>query len=152
MDDNCDPDDLAAAFFAQQAAKEKAKATLPTGDWIRVIDAVAAAKNSDRKQDAGCPSLVPGTNDRGAVDAASWLVTAMPPPPTYNHPGDRKDGIVGIMLNSEDNRCSLGKNHSKVATETNELHRNRLKKYLVQKLDEKMTETDACLNRPDPHA
>jgi hypothetical protein len=35
MDD--DPDDLAAAFFRNQAAKEAAAKTIPMKDWIRII-------------------------------------------------------------------------------------------------------------------
>jgi hypothetical protein len=149
MDD--DPDDLAAAFFAQQTAKEKAKATLPTDNWIRVIEA-AAAKNTDgtavENKAVGGHSLAPVTNDGDAVNPSSWLVTTMPPAPTC-HAGDGDNGIIGIVLDSSENHCRLGTNPATedATKDRNELTlaetvmRRRLKDFLVQKLEEEMKET-----------
>ena len=108
MDD--DPDDLAAAFFAQQAAKEKAKATLPTEDWIRVIDVVKSRKSDDVDDaSSGQPSKLAGGDSRGSIDPASWLATKMPAAPKCH---TAVDGIGGIILDSSDNRCILGRNKS----------------------------------------
>ena len=89
MDD--DPDDLAAAFFAQQAAKENAKATLPTEDWIRVIEA-----KQQHTSTAGSDAVANG--DKNTIGQSSWLVTSMPPAPTYLDGNDDEDGVDGIIL------------------------------------------------------
>lgn len=163
MDD--DPDDLAAAFFAQQAAKEKAKATLPKEDWIRVIEKASTTKSpannaasSDDGKDANnsqssTAALVKGGDD-GIIDPSSWLVTTMPSAPEYHAMGNEKDGMVGIILDSSDTRCSLGKNNATLAAANDNAckeaqlsvaeqeMRRKLKEYLVQKLEEKMAKKE----------
>ena len=86
-----DPDDLAAAFFAQQAAKEQKKVTLPTSDWVHVIEARRAADVSvgdgDAKvevDDGAANSNSNSDKDSTAMrsmDPESWLVTTMPAAP-----------------------------------------------------------------------
>jgi hypothetical protein len=46
-----DPEELAAAFFAEQAAKEKARITLPVDDWTRAIIAVVREKGKKANND-----------------------------------------------------------------------------------------------------
>mmetsp|Transcript_20424 Transcript_20424/g.43802 ORF Transcript_20424/g.43802 Transcript_20424/m.43802 type:complete len:168 (-) Transcript_20424:286-789(-) len=148
MDD--DPDDLAAAFFAQQAAKEKAKATLPTDDWIRVVEAAkkklaisSSAAAVDDKDTDGQSRTRTGKGGEDNLDPSSWLVTAMPPAP--NHAAERNEGgVVGIVVDSSDaRRCSLeGRRASD--DEDNEIEltaeeeetRRRIVEYLVRKLEE----------------
>jgi hypothetical protein len=111
-----DPDDLAAAFFAAQAAKEQQKAKLPTEDWINAITTMQPVNH--------------GTLD----NAASWLVTTIPNAP------DQCKGTVGIELNS--NECHsfnllLCDDHKKSElTSSNDLEtaKEKIKQVLVQKL------------------
>ena len=104
-----DPDDLAAAFFAQQAAKEKAKTTLPTDDWIRVIEATTKQSASAAPDDGNATRK---SGDDTLVDPSSWLVTTMSPAPKCHADGN-EDGIVGILLDSSDiTCCSLGKTNA----------------------------------------
>ena len=119
MDD--DPDDLAAAFFAQQAAKETQKTALPTKDWIRVIN--EATKNSSEK-----------------VDAEQWLVTTLPDAQTG------KDGIQGIILNGES--CKLLKSND--ADNTDERHteiRDQIKQLMLQKIKSDLQKNTTIDNR-----
>lgn len=114
-----DPDDLAAAFFAAQAAKEEQKAKLPTEDWV---DAIMQLKTAD------------GTSDQAVNE---WLVTTIPNAVSKNE--DRE-----IMLNSSECNCNLLQtdssinNNTSALTEAQEdkLHatREKLKQALVQKL------------------
>lgn len=134
MDD--DPDDLAAAFFAQEAAKEKAKATLPTDDWISVIEANksiggggAAGDCGGARKDANGKFLEPPAKSANEIDPSSWLVTTMPTAPKYHTATEEDDGIVGIILDSSANHCSL-------LTSKEEEIRRQMKDYLVQKLEE----------------
>jgi hypothetical protein len=110
-----DPEELAAAFFAEQAAKEKARITLPIDDWTRAIIAVAREKgkkannNDDTKIDSSSCQMSLSTTT--APNATAWLVTTMPPAPTYftanneddkvndDRCGTNDNGIVGILLN-----------------------------------------------------
>mmetsp|Transcript_1471 Transcript_1471/g.2514 ORF Transcript_1471/g.2514 Transcript_1471/m.2514 type:complete len:168 (+) Transcript_1471:195-698(+) len=163
MDD--DPDDLAAAFFAAQASKEKAKATLPTDDWSRVIDNIEANKQSASSGSAASVAAVVDGKDAGtsstsesctlnmanggnAVNPSSWLVTTMPRVAPKYHTSD-EDGIVGIIVDSNDARCSrlgLGGNHDLEVVNERKYYltaaekemRCRMKAYLVKKLEEKM--------------
>lgn len=118
-------EELAAAFFVQQAAKEKARITLPIDDWTRAVIAAAAAgregkvkENSndahDAKEEVGsshCQTSSLSTTT--PTTASAWLVTTMPPAPTYRLAGNedeedvdgdrcgtRSKGIVGIILSS----------------------------------------------------
>jgi hypothetical protein len=120
-----DPEDLAAAFFAEQAAKEKARITLPIDDWTRAIIDVAAGmevtkENSNADDDA---KIIDSSRCQMSLSsitttaATAWLVTTMPPAPAYrlaNNENDEKadddrgstniKGIVGIILNSNETR------------------------------------------------
>ena len=120
-----DPEDLAAAFFAEQAAKEKARITLPIDDWTRAIIDVAAGRevtkensnaDDDAKIDSSRCQMSLSSITTTAADSA-WIVTTMPPAPTYrlaNNENDEKadddrgstniKGIVGIILNSNETR------------------------------------------------
>mmetsp|Transcript_26209 Transcript_26209/g.44698 ORF Transcript_26209/g.44698 Transcript_26209/m.44698 type:complete len:124 (-) Transcript_26209:328-699(-) len=120
MDD--DPDDLAAAFSAQQAAKEKAKATLPTEDWVRAIDASFAAFGNNERKDSG----------DAAGASKSWLVTNMPPAPTRD-----KDGIIGIRLDPSCDSCCSTSGKKQLTAAEKEI-RSRIKESLVQRLEEEM--------------
>ena len=114
-----DPDDLAAAFFAAQAAKEEQKAKLPTEDWV---DTIMQLKTAD------------GTSDQAVNE---WLVTTIPNVVSKNEDGE-------IMLNSSECNCNLLQtdssinNNASALTEAQEdkLHatREKLKQALVQKL------------------
>ena len=46
-----DPDDLAAAFFAQQAKKQKEEARLPVNEWAKTIFAHLDRKREDEDDD-----------------------------------------------------------------------------------------------------
>lgn len=158
MDD--DPDDLAAAFFAQEAAKEKAKAALPTDDWISVIEGNksiggggATGDCGGARKDAKGKLLEPPAKSIEEIDPRSWLVTTMPTAPKYHTATEEDDdGIVGIILDSSANHCSLlGKKDNAVGDTTNydsmeskemtpkeEEIRRQMKDYMVQKLEEKI--------------
>ena len=115
-----DPEELAAAFFAEQAAKEKARITLPIDDWTRATIAVVREKgkkannNDDTTIDSSSCQMSLSITD--PTTATAWLVTTMPPAPTYRTDineddkmnGDRcgttDKGIVGIILNSNETR------------------------------------------------
>lgn len=115
MDD--DPDDLAAAFFAQQAAKEAQKTALPTKDWIRVI------------QD---------TTD--AVDAEKWLVTTLPAAQVES---DGTKGMMGIILNSDS--CRLEHKNNDGSGEDDECDheiRDKIKQLLLQKIENNLQKLD----------
>lgn len=132
-----DPDDLAAAFFAAQAAKEKAKATLPTDDWIRVV-AAAGVGGED------------GAGDDRSTDPASWPVTAAPPEPARRDGSD--GGVVGIAVDRPMGRARCrgpgadedaardggGGKKCPRAEEGEAEMRRRIKEYLVRKLEETM--------------
>ena len=108
MDD--DPDDLAAAFFAQQAAKEAKKTALPVKDWIRVIE--------DNNT----------SNDTTEQAIEKWLVTTLPNANLDNQ------GIVGIILNGDN--CSL--KEKEVAMEDEDCNaeiRASIKQLLVQQIE-----------------
>mmetsp|Transcript_1017 Transcript_1017/g.1625 ORF Transcript_1017/g.1625 Transcript_1017/m.1625 type:complete len:128 (-) Transcript_1017:440-823(-) len=109
MDD--DPDDLAAAFFAQQAAKETQKTALPTKDWIRAIHE---------------------TTVTGEVDAEKWLATSLPDAQVESD--DDTKGIVGIILNTDS--CSLEKKNDggKEDEYDNEI-RDKIKQLLLQNIE-----------------
>jgi len=111
MDD--DPDDLAAAFFAQQAAKEAQKTALPTKDWIRAIHETT-------------------NNVTGEVDAEKWLATSLPDAQVESD--DDTKGIVGIILNTDS--CSLEKKNDggKEDEYDNEI-RDKIKQLLLQNIE-----------------
>ena len=69
MDD--DPNDLAAAFFASQSAREEARATLPIDDWTRAIADVVEARVEAVLLERGEPGarLAALGEERGAFDA-----------------------------------------------------------------------------------
>jgi hypothetical protein len=46
-DSDYDPDDLAAAFFAQQAQKQQAESKLPIDTWAKTIYATSATTQSE---------------------------------------------------------------------------------------------------------
>ena len=107
-----DPDDLAAAFFAQQAAKETQKTALPTKDWIRAIHETT-------------------NNVTGEVDAEKWLATTLPDAQVES---DDTKGIVGIILNTDS--CSLEKKNDggKDDLYDNEI-RDKIKQLLLQNIE-----------------
>ena len=76
---NEDPDDLAAAFFRQEAEKERLRSTLPVTDWVQIIRATNEVKSETEK----------------IMDPSSWLAKTIPP-----EPNKRRDstGITGIVL------------------------------------------------------
>jgi hypothetical protein len=109
-----DPEELAAAFFAEQAAKEKARITLPVDDWTQAIIAVAGEEVTKENIDSSSYQTSLSTTT-APTTATAWLVTTMPPAPTYRLAnnvddkvgGDRcgsNEGIVGIILNSNETR------------------------------------------------
>eukprot|EP00984_Skeletonema_dohrnii_P037077 scaffold38734_cov150-Skeletonema_dohrnii-CCMP3373.AAC.2 len=114
MDD--DPDDLAAAFFAQQAAKETQKTALPTKDWIRAIHDT--------------------TNN--VADAEKWLATTLPDAQVES---DGTTGIVGIILNTDS--CSLEKKNDggKDDEYDNEI-RDKIKQLLLQNIENNLQKLD----------
>lgn len=142
-----DPDDLAAAFFAQQAAKEQKKVTLPTSDWVHVIEARRAADESVGDGDAKVEVDHRAANSNSnsdkdsttmrSMDPESWLVTTMPAAPTY-----RDSGAVGIPLNTLDcmSILSIGGDETVMAPfEKEETDiRHRIKMELVNKLQESL--------------
>ena len=104
MDD--DPDDLAAAFFAQQAAKEAQKTALPTKDWRRILHETTRE-----------------------VDAEKWLATTLPHAQVES---DTK-GIDGIILN-RDSCCLEKKNDISKDEYSNEEMRDKIKQLMLQKI------------------
>jgi hypothetical protein len=115
MDD--DPDDLAAAFFAQQAAKEAKKTALPVKDWIRVIEDNNTSNDTTEQ----------------AINAEKWLVTTLPNAKVDE--ANQGQGIVGIILNG--NNCSLKKREIAMQDEdcNTEIIRDRIKQLLVQQIE-----------------
>lgn len=105
MDD--DPDDLAAAFFAQQAAKEAQKTALPTKDFVRIIHDTA-----------------------GEIDAEKWLATTLPHAQVES---DDTNGIDGIILN-RDSCCLEKKNDISQDEYNNEEMRDKIKQLMLQKI------------------
>ena len=132
-----DPDDLAAAFFAQQAAKEKAQTTLPIDDWAYVVNAAlqkskgTSSSSAENIGGGGKDTASGGTNNgqsrsckvsnEGKIDVEAWLVKTLPPPPPtqkINGMGNNKEGdIMGVILDSDDTHCSLGIQHISEALE-----------------------------------
>jgi hypothetical protein len=116
-----DPDDLAAAFFAQQAAKEAKKTALPTKDWIRVIHDTT-------------------NNTTGEADAEKWLATTLPEAQVDS---DNSKGIVGIILNSDS--CSLAKNNDSVKEDDEHEKiemRDKIKQLLLQNIESNLIESN----------
>ena len=105
-----DPDNLAASFFANQAAKEKQKATLPTDDWVKVVEAVLKKRKLKGKSTVDISTsnginTNSSTDDKtSSIDASEWLVTTMPPTPNKL----KVNGIDGIMLDTSNTHCNLG--------------------------------------------
>ncbi|KAK1743651.1 hypothetical protein QTG54_005248 [Skeletonema marinoi] len=116
---NDDPDDLAAAFFAQQVAKETQKTALPTKDLIRAIHETT-------------------NNVTGEVDAEKWLATSLPDAQVES---DDTKGIVGIILNTDS--CSLEKKNDdgKDDKYDNEV-RDKIKQLLLQKIKDNLQKLD----------
>lgn len=113
---NDDPDDLAAAFFAQQAAKEAKKTALPVKDWIRVIEDNNTSNDTTEQ----------------AINAEKWLVTTLPNASVDE--ANQGQGIVGIILNG--NNCSLKKREIAMQDEDcNTEIRDRIKQLLVQQIE-----------------
>lgn len=114
-----DPDALAAAFFAAQAAKEEHKAKLPTEDWVNAISSLSA-------------ELTIAPTDDIASSVNNWLVTTMPSVP--------QSTSGGIELNTDMCSCNLLRKvdkQSETKCPTDEaLHETgeRIKQALVQKL------------------
>ena len=127
-----DPDDLAAAFFAQHAAKEKAQSTLPIDDWTYVVNAALQKSKGTSSSSAGNiggdgkdtasggdtnngQSRSCKVSNEGKIDVEAWLVKTLPPPPPtqkINGMGNNKEGdIMGVILDSDDTHCSLGIQH-----------------------------------------
>jgi len=102
-----DLDNLAALFFANQAAKEKQKATLPTDDWVKVVEAVMkkrklrGSNTSDVSTSDGIDTNNSTDDKTSSIDASAWLVTTMPPTPNKQ----KVNGIDGIMLDTSDTHC-----------------------------------------------
>ena len=105
-----DPDNLAALFFANQAAKEKQKASLPTDNWVKVIDAVLKKRKlkgnntSDISTSDGMDTNNSTDDKTSSINASAWLVTTMPPTPNKQ----KVNGIDGIILDTSNTHCSLG--------------------------------------------
>ena len=126
-----DPDDLAAAFFAAQAAKEAQKTKLPTEDWVAAISSIKKfASNGISSSDEG--DVTTAVNE--------WLVTTIP------SVSQSQDGE--IALNAHDCSCNLihreendGQCESISArNEEVDAIRDRLKQALVKKLLEELNE------------
>lgn len=130
-----DHDNLAAAFFAQQAAKEEKKAVLPINDWVTVIHAKAPCKQSGRSS----PSRLAWTKD----DAEAWLTTNLPEMREYQVvKSNANDGFIGISLDSNEKneaRMNITRKHNTPVAHENEEVRERLRKCLVGTLLEKTT-------------
>ena len=130
-----DPDDLVAAFFAAQSAKEELKAKLPTEDWV---DAITCLKSSTRGTSNDGSAKTNERNNDIVSSVNDWLVTTLPNIP------QNKDG--GIELNTHDCSCTiLQKDNAQSAmkcTQDGEFvaARERLKQALVQKLLEETNE------------
>lgn len=108
-----DPDDLAAAFFAAQAAKEQQKAKLPTEDWIAAITSLwerkklARDRNSTNasvadEDDSNSSRHVVSTSHEAGYEAtvSSWLVTTIP-----DHPMQKQDKYDFIEIELNGNEC-----------------------------------------------
>jgi hypothetical protein len=55
--DDIDPDDLAAAFFAQQAKKQQIEMKLPVEEWAETIVAVYERRNQQQQERHDDPTL-----------------------------------------------------------------------------------------------
>ncbi|KAL7461877.1 hypothetical protein ACHAXS_002283 [Conticribra weissflogii] len=130
-----DNDDLAAAFFAQQAAKEQKKATLPADDWIKVIEA------SDSKKAGGRSSRIRLAFTEN--DATAWLATSLPGMGEYHVvKSNASDGLIGINLDpceANETWMNITRTVNSTVTLNNDKIRERLKKCLVEKLMERTT-------------
>jgi hypothetical protein len=155
-----DPDDLAAAFFAAQAAKEQQKATLPTEDWVAAITSVRARNKSECQGnsmgatvtdgfDANNSSSLHASTSKdagyGAATVSSWLVTTIPSVSMHTQ---GESGVTEIELNG--NECNAFNLLQRDTNESSKLAssfvstcskdeeaiatRERIKQYLVQKL------------------
>mmetsp|Transcript_8750 Transcript_8750/g.18372 ORF Transcript_8750/g.18372 Transcript_8750/m.18372 type:complete len:136 (+) Transcript_8750:348-755(+) len=130
-----DHDDLAAASFAQQAAKEEKKAVLPINDWVTVIQARASCKESGRSS----PSRLAWKKD----DAKVWLTTNLPGMREYQVvKSNANDGLIGISLDSNEKneaRMNINRNNNTPITRENDEVCERLRKCLVETLLERTT-------------
>jgi hypothetical protein len=130
---NEDPDDLATAFFAAQAAKEAQKAKLPTNDWVDVI----SSNLQTTYEQSNANAAHDGMKDNDIASSVNeWLVMTIPAAPSC-HDGE-------IELNPNECSCdSLLKkyNQSESRSATNSAEdekfnatRECLKQAIVQKL------------------
>ena len=126
-----DPDDLAAAFFAAQAAKEAQKTKLPTEDWVAAISSMKLASNS-------------ASSNEGDVTSSSavneWLVTTIP------NVSQSQNGE--IVLNPQQCSCNLihreenDEQCEPISAKNEEVTaiRDQLKEALVKKLLKELNE------------
>ena len=126
-----DPDDLAAAFFAAQAAKEAQKTKLPTEDWVAAISSMKLASNS-------------ASSNEGDVTSSSavneWLVTTIP------NVSQSQNGE--IVLNPQQCSCKLihreenDEQCEPISAKNEEVTaiRDQLKEALVKKLLKELNE------------
>jgi hypothetical protein len=127
-----DPDDLVAAFFAAQAAKEEQKALLPTDDWINAISSSLKSRKHDGSTDGLVNDINVEVNDDGISSSINkWLVTDIPNVPP------RQGGE--IKLNTGDcTSCNLLLDNDQSAKSLDEDFdnsvREQIKDALVQRL------------------
>ncbi|KAL7482519.1 hypothetical protein ACHAW6_008195 [Cyclotella cf. meneghiniana] len=152
-----DPDDLAAAFFAAQAAKEQQKAKLPTDDWVAAITSVRARNKSECHGDSTGATVTDGvdactssrvhasTSKEAGYEATtvdSWLVTTIPSVPMHIQDetdielnGNECNAFNLLQRDTHESRTpgipfvsTSSKDEEAIAT------RERIKQHLVQKL------------------
>lgn len=85
-----DPGDLAAAFYAAQAAKNEQLSKLPTDDWVNAITTLSTSRLQSSSHDGNTTtddSISHTNNDNITNDASSiheWLVTDIPNLPSVD--------------------------------------------------------------------
>jgi len=75
-DADYDPDDLAAAFFAQQAKKRQAESKLPVQEWAKTIFATSEQKHATLVRDGNAPGKGAASMDSRKNDQAVELLKA----------------------------------------------------------------------------
>jgi hypothetical protein len=144
-----DPDDLAAAFYAAQAAKNEQLSKLPTDDWVNAITTSLSTyclQSSSHDGNTTTYDSISHTNNDGIINDApsihEWLVTEIPNLPSVDQ-GE-------IKLNTGDCFCRvLPKKHHGTQPEEKDVARNdagfdrdtvreKMKQSLVEKLLEEV--------------
>jgi hypothetical protein len=150
-----DPDAAAELFFAQQKAREEARAKLPTDDWIQIIAMVmmkstTTTTDATKNDDAGSSSSSSTSSSSSpstalsSAELSSLLVTTMPPPPSRDVDGmivlDATVNTLTIDTVNNNDTTELEKAREKTTMLSPEEHeaRRRIMEVLVHHLEKEL--------------